>query len=128
MNREQRRLSEKIGRQKQKKEWDEFKDVTYEALLKNKALNGCVSKNFPNAVFMNNKFIVQIFFDVVKDGCYYKKLMIRRSDSEPITGFHTLQRIKNEVLGPEVEAIQFFPRESELTDVANLYWLWVEEI
>ncbi|MGG5368386.1 DUF7694 domain-containing protein [Enterococcus sp. DIV0240a] len=35
------------------------------------------------------------------------------------------QRIKNELFGTEREAIEFFPRESELIDEANMYHLWV---
>lgn len=34
------------------------------------------------------------------------------------------QRIKNEILGPEHEAVQLFPRESRLVDTANQFHLW----
>ena len=36
-----------------------------------------------------------------------------------------LQQIKNEVFGPEREAVQLHPAESRLVDTANEYWLWV---
>lgn len=126
MNREMRRASLKAGRQAQKKGWNEFEDVTREAIEKHRLLNDHLSPNYPDQVFKNNLYIVQVFNNVNRFGRYYKKLMIRRSDSEVVRDFSTLQKIKNEVLGEDVEAIQFFPRESELTDVANLYWLWVE--
>ncbi|HGF7409603.1 TPA: hypothetical protein QFT53_000878 [Enterococcus faecium] len=35
------------------------------------------------------------------------------------------QRIKNELFGEEREAIEFFPKMSELIDEANMYHLWV---
>lgn len=35
------------------------------------------------------------------------------------------QRIKNEIYGEEVTAIEVFPKESELVDHANMYHLWV---
>ncbi|OTO02216.1 DUF7694 domain-containing protein [Enterococcus sp. 5B3_DIV0040] len=35
------------------------------------------------------------------------------------------QRIKNELFGEEREAIECFPKESELIDEANMYHLWV---
>jgi hypothetical protein len=126
MNRKMRRISEKEGRRVQKLGWNEFKDVTVEALRRHLALNGKISENYPDQVFQNNLFIVQVFKNVNRFGRIYTKIMIRRSDSQPIEKFTTLQRIKNEILGTDVEAIQFFPKESELVDVANLYWLWIE--
>lgn len=35
------------------------------------------------------------------------------------------QRIKNEIFGPEAQAIEVFPKESLLVDEANMYHLWV---
>lgn len=35
------------------------------------------------------------------------------------------QRIKNEMAGPEREAVEIYPPESELVDTANEYWLWI---
>lgn len=35
------------------------------------------------------------------------------------------QRIKNELFGEEREAIEFFPKASELVDEANMYHIWV---
>lgn len=35
------------------------------------------------------------------------------------------QRIKNEMAGPEREAVEIYPPESQLVDSANEYWLWV---
>ena len=34
------------------------------------------------------------------------------------------QRIKNELLGPEEEAVELFPAESRLVDTSNEYFLW----
>lgn len=126
MNRAMRRASEKEGRRLQKQEWNEFKDVTIEAIKKHWKFNP-ESKFRPDAVYQNNKFIVQIFVSQIRNGRRYKKIMIRRSDSEPIYSWQDLFRIKNELFGEEKEAIQFFPKKSELIDQANLYWLWIEE-
>jgi hypothetical protein len=35
-----------------------------------------------------------------------------------------MQRIKNEILGPEEEAMELYPTESRLMDTANQYHLW----
>lgn len=37
------------------------------------------------------------------------------------------QRIKNEIFGEEKQAIEFFPKQSELIDEANMYHLWILE-
>ena len=67
-----------------------------------------------------------MFVNFTRNGRTYDKVMVRRSDSKPIYSWSDLFRIKNEVLGPEVEAIQFMPKVSEFIDEANLYWFWVD--
>lgn len=52
-------------------------------------------------------------------------LSIKRNDREPIREWRDLQRIKNELCGPEAEAVELFPAESRLTDEANQFHLWV---
>jgi hypothetical protein len=34
------------------------------------------------------------------------------------------QRVKNEIVGSECEAVELYPAESRLTDTTNKYWLW----
>lgn len=52
-------------------------------------------------------------------------LSIKRRDKAVIHDWRDLQRIKNEVVGPECEAIELYPAESRLVDSANQYHLWV---
>lgn len=51
-------------------------------------------------------------------------LSIKRNDRDTIHDWRELQRIKNLVLGEEVEAIEMYPAESRLHDSANQYHLW----
>lgn len=126
MNRKMRRLSEREGRRRQKLDWDKFQDVTEKAIKKHKAMN--LDSTFrPDRVFQNNKFIVQVFLRVLRPDGFFTKAMIRRSDAQPVRSFNDLFRIKNEIFGDEIEAIQFFPKKSELIDAANLYWLFIRE-
>jgi hypothetical protein len=46
-------------------------------------------------------------------------------DKEAIRDWRHFQRIKNEIVGPENEAVELFPAESRLVDGANQYHLWV---
>ena len=125
MNRKMRRMSEAEGKRRQKKEWNEFQDVIQEAIKRNLLFNPD-STFRPDRVFMNNRYIVQVFTNKMRNFKLYDKILIRRSDSKPIYSWQDLFRIKNEIFGPEVEAIQFFPPVSKLVDEANLYWLWNE--
>lgn len=54
-------------------------------------------------------------------------LMIKRLDQKPLgkEHFRDLQRIKNEIVGPECEGVELYPAESRLVDVANTYHLFV---
>jgi len=51
-------------------------------------------------------------------------LSIKRHDKEPIHDWRDLQSIKNQICGPEVEAIELYPAESRVVDTSNQYHLW----
>jgi hypothetical protein len=55
-------------------------------------------------------------------------LSIRRMDRGVMNrDWRDLQRIKNEMVGPEAEGVELFPAESRLVDTSNQYHLWVFE-
>jgi hypothetical protein len=74
--------------------------------------------------WVNNKYSVQVFLAQCAWG-EVTLLMIKRHDGAAVTQWYELQRIKNEIVGPERTAVQVFPAVSELMDSANLYHLWV---
>lgn len=98
MNRTMRRASEQNGKRMQKKPWNSFKNVTTEAKQRHFMLNPS-SSYIIDAVFQNNKFIVQVKFSVERKGKLYTRAMVRRSDSKPFTSWADLYRIKNEIFG-----------------------------
>lgn len=51
-------------------------------------------------------------------------LSIKRHDRHVVRDWRHLQQIKNEVMGPESEAVELFPAESRIVDEANQYHLW----
>ena len=55
-----------------------------------------------------------------------KHAAIRNIDSTDIP-WSEKQRIKNELFGEEKQAIEFFPKQSELIDEANMYHIWILE-
>lgn len=51
-------------------------------------------------------------------------LNIRRVDGYPGRDWRHFQQIKNELVGPECEAVELYPAESRLVDSSNKYHLW----
>jgi hypothetical protein len=123
MNRAMRKASEAEGRRLQKLPWNKLEDVTVEARAKHLMFGG---KFFPvDKVYQNHKYIVLVFYHDTSKGKLMTKVMVRRSDGQAICNWQDLYRIKNEIFGEETEAIQYLPKKSELTDVANLYWFFI---
>lgn len=52
-------------------------------------------------------------------------LSIKRNGREQIHSWRDLQHIKNELIGPEYEAVELYPAESRRVDSANQYHLYV---
>jgi hypothetical protein len=51
-------------------------------------------------------------------------LGIHCPDGEPRHDWREFQRIKNDIVGPEWEAVELYPAESRLLDPSNYYMLW----
>lgn len=51
-------------------------------------------------------------------------LSIKTLDKQPRHDWRELQRIKNEIVGEEVEAVELYPAEGRLTDTSNQFHLW----
>lgn len=76
--------------------------------------------------WMNSLYQVQIWRDVQPEGWPHEMiwLSIKRLDKASVHDWRDLQRIKNELVGPEHEAIEMYPAESRLVDTANQYHLF----
>lgn len=74
--------------------------------------------------YKNSRY--QVFLRVIRDTKFGDgfHLSIKRLDREALHDWRDLQRIKNELLGEEFEAIELYPKESRLVDGANQYHLW----
>ena len=78
-------------------------------------------------IFLNDKYQVSIHEQEVLSPAFPAMwhLSIKRSDKEPIFDWRDIQRIKNELIGPENEGVQLFPAESRKVDGANQFHLFV---
>lgn len=71
-------------------------------------------------IYVNNIYRVE-----VKNSQPFIHLDICRHDGGACKEWRHLQQIKNELVGPEYEAMELFPAESRLVDTANEYHMWV---
>jgi hypothetical protein len=86
----------------------------------------------PDAVYLNSIYQVNVRYlkpgqrgyPREKGAEHLTHLSIKRRDKKPIRDWRHMQRIKNEVLGPDVEACELFPAEARLVDTSNQYHLW----
>jgi hypothetical protein len=78
-----------------------------------------------DCVYADEEFIVERHSLPATSRQFEFRLVVKRRDGQPIGDWRTLQDAKNQAVGAERGAIQVFPPESEVTDTANLYHLWV---
>ena len=73
---------------------------------------------------LNNVYSVQFFVRTSAWGPI-DHLIIRRHDEQLHIPWSEMQRLKDELCGPERVAVEVFPPVSQLVDDANLRHLWV---
>ncbi len=76
---------------------------------------------FTGDVYVNDTYRV-LYHD--RDGIH-PRLSINRLDGSPCNSWMDFQQIKNELVGPEGEAMQLYPAESRLLDTDNVYHLFI---
>ena len=74
--------------------------------------------------YVNSRYSVQVSTVATAIGAV-THLWIRHHAGEMPRSWRDLQRIKNEIAGPDRAAVEVFPPESELVDSANMAHLWV---
>lgn len=80
----------------------------------------------PAAVVVNSRYQVTIWY---RDGGAtfgpIVHLSIKTHDRQARHDWRDFQRIKNEIVGPEFDAVEIYPAESKLVDSANQYHVFV---
>lgn len=70
----------------------------------------------------NDDYAVSVYR--APDRRWITMLIVVRADGQPIHDWRDLQQIKNDVAGPDVEAVELYPAMSRLNDTANAYMLF----
>lgn len=72
-------------------------------------------------MWVNDRYTVVV--DRFEDGAV-SHLSIRRNDRKPCRDWREFQRLKDDIAGPDVEAIELYPAAERVVDTANQYHLW----
>ncbi len=84
-------------------------------------------KNYPKApaeLWGSSQYTVTVhYLDDNRDG--FVEVGIHNYRRTTHVPWRHVQQIKNEVFGPDREAVQLFPAEDRLVDAANEYWIYV---
>ena len=77
-------------------------------------------------VWANNLYQVNVEHADPKEtgGVGFAHLIIRRLDRRAVRDWRHFQTIKNELIGPECEAVELYPAERHLIDAKDHYHLW----
>lgn len=110
--------------------WQPFQDVTSTTNVDGHNI-GHLLRAVGARYFMNNHYAVEIrkvpeVHDADGAGVWpaMLHLSIRRLDRAAVHDWRDFQRIKNELVGPEYEAVELYPAEARKMDTANQYHLW----
>ena len=80
----------------------------------------------PAASYINSRYQVTVYVrDAVPPFGPIAHLSIKTHDRAARHDWRDLQRIKNEICGPECDAVEIYPAESKLVDTSNQYHLFV---
>lgn len=109
------------------KQWDPFVQVTPVHRVTREVKDtepGC--EYWANNVFFVTKRVIPPTNPdgTRREGCNLVWLSLHRNDRKPIRDWRHMQRIKNELVGPECEGVEMYPAESRLVDTSNEYHLW----
>jgi len=74
--------------------------------------------------YLNNRYSVQVSDYRAEDGVVVH-LWVRHHTGIMPGSWSDLQRIKNEIVGPDYVALEVYPRTEDLVDSANIAHVWV---
>ena len=100
---------------------DYLESTKSEEVYQNDQYMAFVKKRTGQGRFENSDAVVGSF---AADDQEFSWISFKRIDRKPVKDWRHVQNIKNDILGPEGEAVELYPAESRLTDTANQYHLW----
>lgn len=96
-------------------------DPAKEAARRNLMILAGMDPDMEMEMWGNDRYIVVVDRDPGGD---VSQLSIRRHDRKAARDWRDFQRIKTQLAGPEVEAVELYPAESRVVDTTNQFHLW----
>lgn len=104
--------------------WTKFKRGTLDPIQLAKMKPEERALLMEDTIYLNNRYQVNVRPVSVEGWPDMIHLSIKRLDKQPIHDWRDLQRIKNEIVGPDHEAVELYPHEERLIDTSNQFHLW----
>jgi len=135
-------MSKKKKQPTKKKIWQPLHQTSPDILKqKNSAKVALVKSEFPmlsddeikhqircDEMWGNDRYTVTITHLDSRERDGYLEVGVHNHNRTTIMPWSHMQQIKNEIAGPEREAVMMYPAESRLVDTANEYWIYVYPI
>lgn len=76
--------------------------------------------------YRNTRYTVMVYdFEPTTKGTAIKTMVQKHDDMPILHHWSEMQKIKNEIFGEETTAVEYYPAQSKLIDVHNIYWFWI---
>lgn len=76
--------------------------------------------------YRNTRYIVMVYDNsLVSTGSATKALIQKHDDTPILNHWSEIQKIKNEIFGEDITAIEYYPAVKNLIDKHNIYWIWI---
>lgn len=76
--------------------------------------------------YRNTRYTVMVYDRSPVSTGFAIQVLVQRHDETPIPNhWSEMQKIKNEIFGPEITAVEYYPPQSKLIDKKNIYWMWI---
>ncbi len=119
-NRQERRAAAAMARTAKPGDWGDWERRTF---APDQVRNTVMARML--CAYVNRVYSVQVYECEVEELGIVTHLALRRHDTLMPRAWSDLQRIKDELVGPERVAVEVFPKRTQLVDVANMAHLWV---
>lgn len=113
--RDKKRLLEREARIRQSGNWGDWEIITFPAGAAGRDWSGCITKAHRNRVF---SVLDRMDYSGVRHLAVASLSGIRPT-------WHEMQRIKDEIAGPDATAVEVYPPHAEIVDGADMFHLWV---
>lgn len=117
-------MAKRSKKKQQRPAWTPFEKYNVEPI--NEQLKA-LGMEPDDSVWVNSIYQVNVKRYPAPEGwpCDIIHLSIKERNKNAVHDWRDMQRIKNELVGPEHEAVEIYPAESRLVDTSNQYHLWV---